>query len=247
MLVLPRKDGKVYTHNGSIIKTSVTIDPTMSNNDWGIIMFALKERVAPSSWLGQSKQIGSGSYAQYSLQLIDMASNRYEKVNGGYTNAVLQFVTMPPAITWNNGANLPSNLAYSNNYIKTAVNSIKEGLPNHIAKNIARVDLPLAGECEVFLPCVYELIGSTSINNNLTVSSEESSSVFQYYANNFLNLYQKTDQEYGYVRNQWTRTLASNDYPCIVDTGTSSTNTKKISANSITKTTTNWYAPIFAI
>ena len=70
---------------------NIPVNPTFADNSWDMIKFACESGIIPSEWnLGDTKTDGNGN----AWMLVDKKANRYEKVNGGYTNAVFMKVPL---------------------------------------------------------------------------------------------------------------------------------------------------------
>ena len=190
MLLIPKKSNKALMNNNAILaRTIPDIDSTLSNNSWNTIAIALKSKIAPSSWLGQTKAIGSGEYSAYEFRLIDMQSNRYEKTNGGYTQAVFELtLELPSNIVMNTDSTNIGGWSYS--YLREELNStILDKLPSDLKNIISECKVKsgaggnstsvLESNNKLFIPSEYEIMGVTTYS----LGASEGTPQFEYYVN----------------------------------------------------------------
>lgn len=213
--ILTYKD-KALEKNGGLVSLTLNIDPTLENNTWDTIAKAFKLGLAPSGWLGQTKEITSGTYNGYHLQLVDNTKNRYERVDGnGYTKAVFMFVKLLPNFyTMNSTA---TNVGgWKDSALRTTLNStIYNDLPSDLKKVIAECVVKGGNgdysdqavnesNNKLFIPCQYEITGDTYSLTH-TKGAEEGSPRYTYYVGKGQSDYIKIGQG-NTARNWWLRT-----------------------------------------
>ena len=236
---------KALTSNDSLLTIELTLDDTLENNTWDTIAKAFKLGVAPSGWLGQTKQITSGTYNGYHLQLVDNTANRYERADGtGYTKAVFQFVEIlyygsKMYSTDNNSG------GWADSIVKTTkMPEVYADLPSEIKAIITECEVlssigggsstTSSSNNNLFLPSEYEVFGSATYS----IGSAEGSPQYTWWAKA-----ESDKKKHKYNENQymgwWLRSPYSNSLFCLVgDNGTESNGYAS---------TTHLYAPAFAI
>lgn len=184
--ILTYKDNALEK-NGGLVSLTLNIDPTLENNTWDTIAKAFKSGLAPSGWLGQTKEITSGAYNGYHLQLVDMQHNRYERVGGGYTNAVFQLVEALPDYMVMNDSDTNAG-GWADSKLRQVLNTtIYNELPLDLQHAISKckVKSSIGGtstttnesENWLFLPSEYELCGQATYS----IGASEGTPQYDYY------------------------------------------------------------------
>ena len=181
---------KALTSNDELLTIELTLDDTLENNSWDTIAKAFKLGVAPSGWLGQTKEITSGTYNGYHLQLVDNTKNRYERVDGnGYTKAVFQFLEVLPTKAKMNNTTT-NNGGWASCYMRSDIlPSVYADLPSDIQAIIKECKV-LSGigggynttsssNNKLFFPCEYEVLGYAQYS----IGASEGSPQYTWYAN----------------------------------------------------------------
>lgn len=206
---------KALTSNDELLTIELTLDDTLENNTWDTIAKAFKLGVAPSGWLGQTKEITSGTYNGYHLQLVDNTANRYARADGnGYTKAVFMFVKLLPNFYTMNSTS--TNIGgWKDSELRTTLNTtIYNDLPSDLKSVIAECVVKGGNgdysdqavnesNNKLFIPCQYEIVGDT-YSLSYTLGADEGSPRYTYYVG-------KTDSDYikkigNTARNWWLRT-----------------------------------------
>lgn len=167
------------------------INPVLEENSWDEIKKVIEEGYG-SIWLGQTKEITSGTYAGYHFQMVDATQGRYLAYESAedvvLSKAVFQMVELPtPSMQMNIIETNSRGWYYSTGSTEFAVNM--ENLPSEI-KKVAKYTLIYSGVggsstqidggySKFFIPCEYEIFGQ-KINS---IGMNEGSPQYQYYAN----------------------------------------------------------------
>lgn len=227
--------------------TSPTIDSTLENNSWDTIKYAIDNDMVPSGWLGQTKEIDSGTYAGYNVRLVDLTANRYSKTSSGSTNAVFQFSN---CLTTTYGMNsTATNVGgWASCSLRTTLNStFLQALPQDLQDVISECTV-LSGtgnsttsgtsssNNKIFLPCEWEMFGA----NTYGIGSSEGTPQYQYYAQGasyrILTIYGTSTKPWWRLRSPWS---GLNAQFCVVDDSGG--------PNASTASDLNGVAPCFAI
>ena len=190
------------------------LDSILENNSWATIKSAVDAGLAPYSWVGQTKEIASGTYQGYHLQCVDVTPNRYEKVDGtGYTNAVFQLVELTP-VTYQMTLYSSTAGGWDGSHGRSIMPDILAGLPIEIQNIISTCytkaykknsNKVVDSEDTLFVPCESEITSSTSGG-----SSSGEGSQYHYYRNIATKLadrikHRKDDDT---ARSWWTRSAS---------------------------------------
>lgn len=241
------KGSDVLYEDKLVKEAAIIIDSTLSNNSWATIKYAIDNGLAPSGWLGQTKEIESGTYQGYHLQLVDLQSNRYQKSdNSGYTNAVFQFVECLTT-TYGMNTSATNNGGWASCTLRTTMNTtFLQGLPQAIQNIISECKVKSgtgnnstsgtsSSSNKLFLPCEWEMFGAKTYG----IGSSEGTPQYQWYntaSRRIKYIYGTTTKPWWRLRSPWSGTNAQF---CVVDeTG---------GPNASTASDGNGIAPCFSI
>ena len=187
-----------YTNQGSGVFTkgaNINVpahDSVLENNSWDTIKAVIDSGYKPTSWLGQTKEILSGTYSGYHCQLVDLQSNRYQKSdNSGYTNAVFSLLEITPTSYAMNSTN-DNTGGYAQCSGRTTLNTtVYNALPQELKDIIVQVKIGSSSSGSdatitysdnyLFPACEYEITGTTTYAKG---GSAEGSPQYDYYVNN---------------------------------------------------------------
>ena len=250
---------QVLQHNGNIvrnltgafgidncapenIKSGVTIagvtgtfeggdTPDLSTLSWVKIKEYVDNGNAPAKWVGQYKEIESGTYQGYHFQCVDLYNGRYEKTDGtGYSKAVFMLKETTGSYSMNSSTNTYGG--WSAMDLKTTLNTtFLQDLPQDIQNIISEVSIPCFIDASVsnntaitysidklFLPALYETLGYYPTDKNFF--TKDGSPQYQLYNKSTTNWikYNKSNNASAY-RLRTTRTDLTHGFYIIQTNG----------------------------
>ena len=164
--ILLKKNTNLYMKGDKFL--SVQLDETLENNSWAKIGWAIHNGCAPTSWLGQTKEITSGAFNGYHLQFVDKQS-RYERVDGnGYSKGVFMLQELIPTGQVMNSTS--TNIGgYASAELRTTIDNLFNDLPSEIKAILCQVKIKSSEGNQsttitesnnyAFLPSEWEMTG----------------------------------------------------------------------------------------
>lgn len=168
---------------------NIPINPTFAENSWLMIGEAFASGVAWDFWqTGDEKQFTTKSGKTYTARIVDDEVGRFNIVNGGLSNNLIEFVE---CVNINNKSTFAMNATKKEGYYsgggfaKSDINNdtmplIFDDLPDDLQEVIATVEVstysytaptPRTSECKLFIKSEYEAFG---VRKNASASENTS-------------------------------------------------------------------------
>lgn len=167
-----------------------SVSRTLENNSWKTISRVVNDGRASEFWsVGDSKKVTLSDGYTYDMQIVDMTPGRYERVDGGRSNVVFQFVQLLDTSRQMNPSNTNDG-GWVVCAMRTALNTtVYNQLPADLKAVISEVSVEsgignsttsgtTASDNKLFLASEYEIFGAKTYS----IGASEGSPQFGYWA-----------------------------------------------------------------